>query len=496
MSQPPVLLRQSELFQLPASIQTPAYDRTLLRNAIVHIGVGGFNRSHLAVYLDDLLRDANCGQWGECGVGLLPNDKVIHTVLKSQDCLYSLLLRDADDLTLRVIGSLTDHLFAPADPEGVIARMASPECAIVSLTVTEGGYFIDSGSKRFQGDHPDLQHDLASPSTPKTFLGFLAAATERRRQNGTPFTVMSCDNLQGNGHAAQTALLAFAEMKSPALRRWIEANVTFPNSMVDRITPATTSADRTFITQHFGIEDGSPVVCEPFRQWVLEDNFAAGRPAWEHVGAQLTSDVTPFERVKMRLLNGGHSTLAYISALLGIQYVSDAVADPDVLALLQRFLDEVSPLLPELPGMELESYKKSIIKRFANPTLRDQISRICSEGSAKLSKFIIPSAEELRAEGHPSVIIPLMVASWLFSMRGIDQDGRSFPVVDASSDNFRAFAETGFRDARVAANVRSVFASMGQDEDFVQKVQTHLSAFHANDARTVLRNALARNSKF
>lgn len=493
MSQPPIPLRQSELLRFPASIPTPAYDRTLLRNAIVHIGVGGFNRSHLAVYLDDLLKDATRVQWGECGVGLLPNDEAIHGALKSQDHLYSLLIRDADELTLRVIGSLTEHLFAPADPESVIARMASPECAIVSLTVTEGGYFIDSGSKRFQADHPDLQHDLAS-TAPKTFLGFLAAAAERRMQNGTPFTVMSCDNLQGNGHAAQTALLAFAEMKSPALCRWIEANVTFPNSMVDRITPATTPADRAFIAQHFGIEDQSPVVCEPFRQWVLEDNFAAGRPAWEQVGAQLTSDVTPFERVKMRLLNGGHSTLAYISALLGIEYVSGAVADPDVLDLLERFLNEVSPLLPELPGMELESYKKSILKRFANPTLHDQIARICSEGSAKLSKFIIPSAEELRAEGRCSVIIPLMVASWLFSMRGIDQNGKPFSVVDASFDSFRPFAETGFRDARAAANVRSVFSSLGHDEDFVQKVQTHLSAFHANNARTVLRNALAKNS--
>jgi mannitol 2-dehydrogenase len=494
MSQIPISLRQSELFRFPASIQTPAYDRTLLRNAVVHIGTGGFNRSHLAVYLDDLLKDATSGQWGECGIGLLPNDAVIHQALKSQDHLYSLLVRDADELTLRVIGSLTEHLFAPADPERVIARMASPECAIVSLTVTEGGYFIDSGSKHFLADHPDLQHDLTPATTPKTFLGFLAAAAERRMQNGIPFTVMSCDNLQGNGHTARTALLAFADMKNPTLRRWIEANITFPNSMVDRITPATSPADRAFIADHFGIEDQSPVVCEPFRQWVLEDSFVVGRPAWEHVGVQLTSDVTPFERVKMRLLNGGHSTLAYISALLGIQYVSDAVADPDVLELLQRFLNEVSSLLPELPGMELESYKRSIIKRFANPTLHDQIARICSEGSAKLSKFIIPSAEELRVEGRRSVIIPLMVASWLFSMRGIDQNGKPFPVVDASFDSFRTFAEDGFRDARIAAKVHSVFASMDQDEDFVQQVQTHLSAFHANDARTVLRNALAKNS--
>lgn len=492
MSKSPIPLRQFDLSRFPALIQTPGYDRTSLRSAIVHIGAGGFNRSHLAAYLDDLLKDAPGSQWGECGVGLLPNDAAIHSALKSQNHLYSLLLRDAEELTLRVIGSLTEHLFAPADPEPVIARMSSPECVIVSLTVTEGGYFIESGSRRFLADHPDLQHDLAAPATPKTFLGFLAAAAERRMKSGLPFTVMSCDNLQGNGHAAQTALLAFAEMKSPALRRWIETNVSFPNSMVDRITPATSPTDRAFIANHFGIEDQSPVVCEPFRQWVLEDNFASGRPAWERVGVQLASDVTPFERVKMRLLNGGHSTLAYISALLGIEYVSDAAADPDVLELLKRFLDEVSPILPELPGMELDAYKKSVVKRFANPTLRDQIARICSEGSAKIGKFIIPSAEELRAEGRLSFVIPLMVASWLFSMRGIGQNGKQFPVVDASFDSFRSFAERGFREAQTAADVSSVFASMGHDRNFVQQVQAHLTNFHANDARTVLRNALAQ----
>ncbi|HMH12990.1 MAG TPA: mannitol dehydrogenase family protein [Edaphobacter sp.] len=493
MSQSPISLRQSELSRFPASIQTPAYDRTSLRSGIVHIGAGGFNRSHLAGYLDDLLRDGANTQWGECGVGLLLNDQAIHSALKSQDYLYSLLARDADELSLRVIGSLTEHLFAPADPESVITRMASPECAIVSLTVTEGGYFIDSGSKRFLAGHLDLKHDLANPCAPKTFLGFLAAAAERRMQNGTAFTVMSCDNLQGNGHAAQTALLAFAEMKSPALRRWIEANVAFPNCMVDRITPASSPADREFIASHFGVADQSPVVCEPFRQWVLEDTFSAGRPAWERVGVQLASDVTPFERVKMRLLNGGHSTIAYIAALFGIEYVPDAIADPDVQELLKRFLDEVSPILPELPGMELRSYRSSVIKRFSNPTLRDQISRICSEGSAKIAKFIIPSAEELCSEGRSMIIIPLMVAGWLFSMRGVDQSGKPFPVVDASLADFHAFAENGFRDARLAVAVRAVFASMGHDENFVQQVQTHLSAFHANDARTVLRNALAHS---
>jgi mannitol 2-dehydrogenase len=369
--------------------------------------------------------------------------------------------------------------------------MSSPECSIVSLTVTEGGYFIDHASKTFLHNHPDLQFDLRNSSTPKTFLGYLTEACDRRMRHGLPpFTVMSCDNLQGNGNAAREAVLAFADMKNSDLRRWIERTMAFPNSMVDRITPMTTEADRTFIKDRFGVEDRSPVVAEPFRQWVLEDEFSGERPNWESVGAQIVSDVTPFERVKMRLLNGGHSTIAYVSALLGIEFVSDALNDPLVHGLLLSFLDEVTPSLPELTGMELTPYKQSIVKRFSNPTIRDQIQRLCGEGSAKIAKFIIPTINDLRAEGRSCSVIPLVIACWLLSMRGVDQQGKPFTVVDASSEAFRPFALTGFRDALVALSVRSVFGELATDAEFTSLLQSHLNALHTNSIRDVIRQGL------
>jgi mannitol 2-dehydrogenase len=334
---------------------------------------------------------------------------------------------------------------------------------------------------------------LANPLQPITFLGYLAEAADRRRKNGiAPFTVMSCDNVQGNGDTARKALLAFAGMRDTQLEKWIEENIEFPNSMVDRITPVTTDADKAFIAEHFGVLDLSPVVPEPFHQWVIEDSFCNGRPAWEKAGAQLTTDVTPFERVKMRLLNGGHSTIAYIAALLGIDHVYEAMADEQICALEVMFLEEVTPVLPDLPGMELTGYKASLIQRFSNPSLPDQIMRIASEGTAKLAKFIVPTIGDLREIGKKPQIIPLVIAAWLYAMCGTDEAGRPIAIVDASASLLNAFVMDGGKDARLGLSINSVFGDLlTTDAACAARVQQYLDSLRGNGVRATLQQVIA-----
>lgn len=401
---------------------------------IVHIGAGGFNRSHLAVFLDDLLaldaqldaqKDETRPRWGEFGVGLLAWDREIHEALVEQDYLYGVLERGADIENYRVIGSLVGHHYGPESPEAVVLQLTSPECRIISLTVTEGGYFLNDTTAEFRVNDPAIQRDLEHPARPTTWLGYVAAAAEQRMREGRrPFTLMSCDNLQSNGDAARRALLAFAELRDRnshgggarsggELRDWIEANVAFPNSMVDRITPRTTEADRNFIAETFGVRDRAPVVTEPFRQWVLEDKFCAERPEWERVGVTMTADVAQYEKTKMRLLNGGHFCIAYCAAMLEIATVSDALNDPQLYELLRQSLAEVRETLVDLPGIDLEEYATSVMERFENPAIKDQIERICADGPAKVTKFILPSLEDLARVRKEPRILPLVIASWL-----------------------------------------------------------------------------------
>lgn len=482
-------LRDSALAGLDARVAVPGYDRARTLGKVVHIGVGGFNRSHLAVYLDDLLGMDAGGRWGEFGIGLLAGDQPTHRALAAQDFLYGLLLKDAAGMSCRVIGSLVGHCLAQETPEAAIAAMSSQDCEIVSLTVTEGGYFLDDASGKFAEDHPEIRRDLERPAQPKTWPGYVAAAAERRMcRGGRPFTLMSCDNLQGNGHAARAALLAFAERKDAKLRRWIEANVSFPNSMVDRITPRATDADRERVAREFGVDDQALVVAEPFRQWVLEDSFAAGRPAWERAGAQMTADVAPYEAMKMRLLNGGHSSIGYCAALLGIGYVADAVADPLLRRLLLSFLAEAKPTVPPLPGIDLDDYAATVVERFANPQIRDQIPRICSNGAAKIAKFLLPTARNLLAAGARPRVIPLVIASWLRYLGGKDEHGAAMEIAEPDPHAARAFLAEDRAEAGAA-----LFGDLAASPAFVESVRSSLLDFRTLGARRAIQRALDPN---
>lgn len=403
--QPAVALASTSLQSLGASVRVPTYDRRQLRRSVVHIGVGGFHRAHFATYINELCRAGHTG-WAITGAGVLPQDREIAHALGVQDFLYSLITRGHDTTSVEIIGSIVDFLHAAESTDSLIAEIASPSTQIVSLTVTEGGYPIDDLTGHYLPDSPN--------AGPKSAFGVIAAGLELRRKRGIGgLTILSCDNIIGNGAVARAATLGEADRISPQLGNWIESSATFPNSMVDRITPATTNADRAWLADTMGIVDQWPVVTEPFRQWVIEDTFASGRLPLEEMDVLGTSDVEPYELMKLRLLNAAHSCLAYLAAVMGVGTVDAALADEDLQAFITEFIErEAKPVLPAVLGVDLDGYTKSIIERFSNPSIGDQIARLCLDGSAKFPKFLLPTIRAQLSIGGPVALSALALAGW------------------------------------------------------------------------------------
>ena len=467
-------LASSALPFLPPNVVVPRYDRGVVTNGIVHLGVGGFHRAHEAVYVDDLMNAGESKDWGICGAGIRAADRAMRDALGPQDCLYTVVARDADGDKARVIGSLTRYLYGPDEPEAVLEAMAAPETRIVSLTITEGGYGEDSLS-------------------PQSAFGYLAEALDRRRLRGLlPFTVLSCDNLQSNGDAARKSLLTYADTTNSSLSHWINRNVAFPNCMVDRITPQTTDADRALVQNEFNVDDAWPVVCEPFRQWIIEDNFSNGRPAWEQVGAQFTWDVHPYEMMKLRLLNASHSAMGYLGFLSGFFYIHEVIGDGLFHEFIRRLMDEeITPLLASVPGIDLGDYKQTLLTRFANPAIKDQVTRICLDGSAKVPKFLLPSVQEALAAGRPSKLLSLAVAGWLRYLSGTDEQGTPFMIDDPQAATLQALAREGGNDPRPLLSRTDLFGDMGQSEVLRQQIGAFLSQLYSEGARETLARALS-----
>jgi mannitol 2-dehydrogenase len=482
-------LKAANLHLLDPKIQVPKYDRRKVGQSIMHVGVGGFHRAHQALYMDDLFQQGADSHWGYCGVGLLKHDERIRDVMLAQDCLYTLVERSLEGDKARIVGSIVDFLFAPDDPEKVIEQMASDATHIVSLTITEGGYYIDQSTGEFDEKHPHIQYDLAHPHEPRCSFGFLLEALDRRRKRGLPaFTLMSCDNIQSNGEVAKKMLTAFAELRDPILRNWMTENCLFPNSMVDRITPATTDEHRDLVKEKFKIDDGWPVMTESFKQWVIEDHFPQGRPQWELVGAQMTTDVLPYEKMKLRLLNASHQALCYIGMLLGNQLVHETMADHDIQKLVEKMMDdEVTPLLSKVPGVDLTEYKKTLIERFANPAIRDQLSRIGIYGSSGIPKFVLPSVEEELQRGGPIKQLSFTVASWFRFLSGLDESGKEMPMLDPMAPALRERAKAAGSDARQLLAMREIFSEeLGSSPAFVKEVSETLRSFYEQGARATL----------
>lgn len=430
-------LNEQNLHRLAPEVQLPAYSLSDTRQGIAHIGVGGFHRAHQAYYTDALMNTGQALDWAICGVGLRAEDRRARDDLKEQDYLFTLFeLGDNDDTEVRVIGAIRDMLLAEDGAQALIDKLADPQIRIVSLTITEGGYCIDDSNGEFMAHLPQIQHDLAHPQTPKTVFGFLCAALEKRRGAGTPaFTIMSCDNLPHNGAVTRKALLAFAALRDPGLRDWIEQNVSFPNAMVDRITPMTSTAHRLQLADKHAVDDNWPVVCEPFVQWVLEDKFVNGRPAWEQVGVQFTDDVSPYEEMKIKLLNGSHLALTYLGFLKGYRFVHETMNDPLFVRYMRAYMDlDVTPQLAPVPGIDLTDYKNTLVARFSNQAIADQLERVCSDGSSKFPKFTIPTINRLIADGQETRRAALVVAAWALYLKGVDENGYTYAIPDPRAE--------------------------------------------------------------
>jgi mannitol 2-dehydrogenase len=478
-------------------VPTPTYDRSAVTPGIVHFGLGNFHRAHQAMYLDRLLERGEALDFGIVGVGVMPRDAEMRDVLAAQDHLYTLVLKHPDGtLEPRVIGSIIGFDYAPDDPEAVLALMSTPTTRIVSLTVTEGGYNIDHVTGEFVLDAPAIAADLEGGVVPTTMFGFVTEALRRRRDAGiAPFTVMSCDNIQGNGDTAKQTITAFATAKDAELGAWIEANVEFPNSMVDRITPVTTDADRALVRDRFGIDDAWPVVCEPFEQWVLEDSFTLGRPAYEEVGVQVVDDVVPYELMKLRLLNASHQTMAYFGTLAGYTYAHEATEDPRIATLLRRYMDdEGTPTLQPVPGIDLDDYKATLMERFGNPAIADTLARLAAESSDRIPKWLLPVVRSNLKAGRPVTLAAGVVASWARYDEGVDEHGSRIEVVDQLRDVLMPAAQQQMADPLAFLRNRDVFGDLVDDERFTEPYLEVLGNLHEVGAQGSLAHLLGEKT--
>jgi mannitol 2-dehydrogenase len=485
-------LSERALASLPDGVARPAYDRSQVTAGIVHFGVGGFHRAHQAMYVDSLMNAGEALDWGIVGVGTMPQDTKMRDALTAQDGLYTLVVKHPDGRREpRVIGSILRYLLAADDPEAVLAVMSARSTRIVSLTITEGGYLFSPSTGKFDASAPLIQPDLVHGATPTTAFGFIVEALRRRRDNGSaPFTVMSCDNIPGNGEVAKRMITAFARLKDPDLARWIETTVRFPNSMVDRITPVTAPEDIDQLANDFGVEDRWPVVCEPFTQWVLEDAFeggTAGRPPLQDVGVQLVPDVEPYELMKLRLLNASHQALCYLGYLSGYRYAHEVCQDPLFVDFLLAYMDrEATPTLPEVPGVDLEAYKHQLIERFANPEVRDTLARLCAESSDRIPKWLVPVIRTNLERGGEIERSALVVASWARYAEGVDEQGAPIDVVDQLKERVMAAAARQRDEPLAFLEDQQLFGDLASNERFTKTYVRWLDSLHEVGARHTL----------
>lgn len=465
----PGVLSNATLSEVAGSVGVPTYDRSRLRVGIVHFGVGAFHRSHEAMYLDQLMERGEALDWAICGIGLLPGDLRMRDVLQAQDGLYALMLKHPDGhRETRVVGSIAEYLYGPDDPEAVLRRMTDPAVRIVSLTITEGGYNFDRVTGEFDASAPGVAQDLLAGAVPSTVFGYVVEALRRRRAAGLdPFAVMSCDNIQGNGDVARRMFSAFAQHQDPGLAQWIETQVAFPNTMVDRITPVTSDADVAEVESILGVRDGWPVVAEPFSLWVIEDHFPQGRPAFEAVGALIVDDVAPYEMVKLRLLNAAHQGITYFGYLSGHRYAHEAMHDPAIAGFIMQYWDrEAVPTLPPVPGFDVQGFKQGLVERFGNPEVRDTLARLCAESSDRIPKWLMPVVWDNLHSGGEIERSAAIVASWARYAEGIDEEGQPINVVDPLKDELIPIARSQRSNPVAFIENEKLFGAVAKDARF------------------------------
>lgn len=461
------VMNQTNAAATPLPITTPNYDRASISVGIAHIGTGQFHRAHQAMYVDLLLNQGLAREWGICGIGVMPGDRTMRDVLTDQEGLYTLVLDHPDgSREARVIGSIIDYRYAPDDPDAAVELLAAPSTRIISLTITEGGY--------------------RDPDGPAFTL--ITEALQRRRRRGIAApTIVSCDNIEHNGEIAGRAVQANAESGDPALAQWVAEHVRFPNSMVDRITPATTLEMAAAVRRDFGVDDRWPVLAEPFTAWVLEDDFADGRPPLQKAGVLLVDDVVPYELMKLRMLNAGHQSLCYFAHLCGFTYVHEAASDPLFAEFLLAYFDsEAIPTLPPVPGIDLHDYGRTLVERFANPGVRDTVARLCAYSSDRIPKWLLPVIHDNLAGDGSVRLAAATVASWARYAEGADERGEPIEVVDQLADSLLPIARSHHENPTAFIEINAVFGDLAQQPHFVQAYRWALDSLHHRGARATL----------
>lgn len=445
----------------------PSYRREEIRPGILHFGVGNFHRAHMAIYLHELFNKGRDLDWGIIGAGVMASDQRMRDRLKAQDFLTTVVEQDIDRSAATISGPMLDVITAP-DFARIISTLASPDIRIVSLTITEGGYFIDPATGKFDPTHPTIVADAKDPSNPKTVFGLILAGLSARREAGIPaFTVMCCDNIPGNGEVTEATVCGLARLFAPEFAEWIHHNVAFPNSMVDRITPATGQREIDITRDAYGIEDGWPVFCEGFKQWVLEDKFSLGRPMLEDVGVTFVPSVAPYELMKLRILNGGHAAIAYPAALMDIHFVHESMENPLIRAFLAKLENaEIIPVVPPVPNTSLQDYFALIETRFSNPKIGDTIPRLAQDGSNRQPKFILPSTADRLARGLDVQGLALVSALWCRYFEGKTDSGKTIAFNDPSAERLHAAALASRFDPQAFIGITDIFGPVGADPRF------------------------------
>ena len=490
MEENAIKLNAQNVSLLPKEVTIPSYDRAKVKTGIVHVGIGGFHRAHQAFYTEELLENFGVAEWGICGIALLPHDKKIYDTLVAQDELYTLMITEADGTTTaRVIGSITEYLFAPENPDAVIEKMAHPDVKIITLTITEGGYNFNPATGKFMSETPSIQADINNPDKPATIFGYLTQAFKRKKERGLKrLTIQSCDNIQQNGEVARKMLLSYIALAEPELLGWVAEHISFPNSMVDRITPVTSPEAIGQLRDMFTIDDAWPVICEPFCQWIIEDDFVNGRPEWDLVGAQFVKDVHPYEKMKIRLVNGGHVALGFTGYLAGYRFVYETMADPVFFSFIQDFLNEdVTPILDNVPEINIEEYKKTLMQRFANPHIKDQLTRIFSESSAKIPKFLLPTINEQLAKGVVSKRAALILAAWCHYLELAGLPAYKYDVQDDMKKLLIEKATESVHGNSLAfLQIKSIFGDLAAEEQFSDRFLFFLNRIRKDGVAKVI----------
>ena len=484
-------LSDATLGALSKTISVPGYDRAALSPGIVHIGLGNFHRAHQAWYLHRLMQAGKALDWAIIGAGVRAADSAQRDRLLAQDCLTTLIELDPKGMSAEVCGAMIDFLPVQPDNAALIAQMADPAIRIVALTVTEGGYFVDAASGGFDTAHADIQHDAANPQTPRTAFGAMIEALRLRRAAGTgPFSAQSCDNLQGNGAILRQTLVSLAALSDPDLAAWIDANCTFPNAMVDCIVPATGPSELA-LARSFGIIDAAPVTHENFRQWVMEDNFCAGRPPWEDAGVTLTDRVHDYEAQKIQILNGGHQMISTPAEILGLETIADAMAHPLISAFMRKVVtDEVAPHVDPVPGLSPLDYLDLVARRFANPKIRDTTRRVAFDGSSRQPGFIVPSIRSAIEHATSVNGLALVSALWARYCEGTREDGSTVAPNDPHWDRLNAAAKLAKITPLAWLEQRQFYGDLAENTPFAAAFADWLDALHTIGVEATLRRYL------